>query len=68
MDIYISLCFYSGLGIMYHSVGDTETYVSAYPLTDMIRFDFKRADQILLRPSESPPHTTPLKKRRGAQI
>lgn len=40
---------------MYHSVGDTETYVSAYPLTDVIRFDFKRADQILLRPSESAP-------------
>lgn len=36
---------------MYHSVGDTETYVSAYPLTGMIWFDFKRADQILLRPS-----------------
>lgn len=52
---------------MYHSVGDTETYVSAYPLTDMIRFDFKRADQILLRPSDSPPIWPP-QKRRGAQI
>lgn len=53
---------------MYHSVGDTETYVSAYPLTGMIRFDFKRADQILLRPSEPPTHpptlsTTPKEKR-----
>lgn len=33
---------------MYHSGGDTETYVNPYPLTDMIQFDFKRADQILL--------------------
>lgn len=33
---------------MYHSRGDTETYVNPYPLTDMIQFDFKRADQILL--------------------
>lgn len=56
---------------MYHSVGDTETYVSAYPLTDMIRFDFKRADQIPLRPRESSPirpPPPPKKKRRGAQI
>lgn len=48
MDIYISLCFYTGRRIMYHSLGGTETYVSPYPLTDVIRFDFKRADQNLL--------------------
>ena len=48
MDIYISLCFYTGHRIMYHSLGDTETYVSPYPLTDVIQFDFKRADQMLL--------------------
>lgn len=54
MDIYISLCFYTGPGIMYRSLGVTETYVSPYPLTDVIQFDFKRADQILLRSSASP--------------
>lgn len=53
MDIYISLCFYTGPRIMYHSLGATETYVSPYPLTDMIQFDFKRADQILLRSNTS---------------
>lgn len=53
MDIYISLCFYTSHRIMYHSPGDTETYVNPYPLTDMIRFDFKRADQILLTSNTS---------------
>lgn len=38
---------------MYHSLGDTETYVNPYPLTDMIQFDFKRADQILLTSNTS---------------
>lgn len=33
---------------MYHSLGDSETYVSPYPLTDIIQFDSKRTDQILL--------------------
>lgn len=32
---------------MYHSLGDTETYVNPYPLADMIQFDFKHVDQIL---------------------
>lgn len=53
MDIYISLCFYTGHRIMYHSLGDTETYVNPYPLTDMIQFDFKHADQIWLTSNTS---------------
>lgn len=53
MDIYISLCFYTAHRIMYHSPGDSETYVNPYPLTDMIQFDFKRADQILLTSNTS---------------
>lgn len=32
---------------MYDSLGDTETYVNPYPLTDIIQFDFKCTDQIL---------------------
>ena len=38
---------------MYHSLGDTETYVSPYPLTDIIQFDFKRTNQILLKSNTS---------------
>lgn len=38
---------------MYHSLGDTVTYVNPYPLTDVIQFDFKRADQILLTSNTS---------------
>lgn len=55
MDIYISLCFYTGHRIMYHSPGDTpgETYVNPYPLTDIIQFDFKGPGQILLTSNTS---------------
>lgn len=60
MDIYISLCFYTGHQIMYRSLGDTETYVNLYPLTDMIQFDFNRADPILLRSDTS--------KRKGTNL
>ena len=38
---------------MYHSLGDTETYVSPYPLTNIIQFDFKRTNQILLKSNTS---------------
>lgn len=38
---------------MYDSLGDTETYVNPYPLTDMIQFDFKHTDQILLMSNTS---------------
>ena len=45
---------------MYDSLGDTETHVNSYPLTDIIQLDFKRTDQILL--------TSNTATKKGAQI
>ena len=53
MDIYISLCFYTGHRIMYDSLGDTETHVNPDPLMGIIPFDFKRTDQMLLTSNTS---------------
>lgn len=53
MDIYISLCFYSDRRIIYHPLGDTETYVNPYPLTNMIQSHFKSADQIVITSNTS---------------
>lgn len=46
---------------MYRSLGDTETYVNLYPLTDMIQFYFNRAAPILLRSNTS-------SKRKGTNL
>lgn len=38
---------------MHPSLGDTETYVSAYQVTHIIQFGSKRTDQILLMSNTS---------------
>lgn len=44
---------------MHHSLGETGTYVSSYPLANMIRFHFKRSDQIVLSSNLSSTQKTP---------